>query len=164
MPAARCSRTSSCAPPRGPRTTGRPNAREPSPCWCRRGAAATGLVRRPVLVDALLDALLDDKDVDAAWQAATQTRAHEQQWLTLADQARATRPAEALSVYLRLAEPLTKQTGNTVYEQLVGLLLSIRDCHRRLGTEDEFAVYVIALRTAQKRKRNLMRLMDEHGL
>lgn len=34
----------------------------------------------------------------------------------------------------------------------------------RLGTEDEFAVYVPALRTAQRRKRNLMRLMDEHGL
>ncbi|MBT2417234.1 hypothetical protein J7F01_36385 [Streptomyces sp. ISL-22] len=112
----------------------------------------------------LVDALLDDKDVHAAWQAATQTGAHDRQWLTLADQARPTRPADALSVYLRLAEPLTKETGNTVYEQLVGLLLSIRDCHRRLGTEDEFAVYVTALRAAQKRKRNLMRLMEEHSL
>lgn len=112
----------------------------------------------------LVDVLLDDKDVDAAWQAATRTGAHDRQWLTLADQAGPTRPADALSVYLRLAEPLTKQTGNTVYEQLVGLLLSIRDCHRRLGTEEEFAVYVAALRAAQKRKRNLMRLMDEHSL
>ncbi|UUU30902.1 hypothetical protein JIX56_13830 [Streptomyces sp. CA-210063] len=112
----------------------------------------------------LVDALIDDEDVDAAWQAATRTGADDGQWLTLADQARATRPADALSVYLRLAEPLAKQTGNTVYEQLVGLLLSIRDCHRRLGAEEEFAVYVTALRTAQKRKRNLMRLMDEHGL
>ncbi|MFE2061977.1 SWIM zinc finger domain-containing protein [Streptomyces sp. NPDC059467] len=112
----------------------------------------------------LVDALLDDKDVDAAWQAAVQTGAHDRQWLTLADQARAARPADALGVYLRLAEPLTKQTGNTVYEQLVGLQLSIRDCHRRLGTEDEFAGYVTALRTTQRRKRNLMRLMDEHGL
>ncbi|WP_055492539.1 SWIM zinc finger domain-containing protein [Streptomyces sp. TP-A0356] len=112
----------------------------------------------------LVDALLDDKDVEAAWGAATETGADDRQWLTLADQARATRPADALGVYLRLAEPLTKQTGNTVYEQLVGLQLSIRDCHHRLGTEDEFAAYVTALRTAQKRKRNLMRLMDEHGL
>ncbi|WBO69168.1 hypothetical protein O1G22_10035 [Streptomyces camelliae] len=112
----------------------------------------------------LIDALLDDKDVDAAWQAATRSGAHDRQWLTLADQARAGRPADALGVYLRLAEPLTKQTGNTVYEQLVALLLSIRDCHRRLGSEGEFAAYVTALRTAQKRKRNLMRLMDEHGL
>ncbi|MER6619712.1 hypothetical protein [Streptomyces sp. NPDC000931] len=112
----------------------------------------------------LVDALLDDKDVDAAWQAATETGAHDRQWLTLADRSRAARPADALGVYLRLVEPLTKETGNPVYERLVGLLLSIRDCHRRLGTEDEFAAYVTALRVAQRRKRNLMRLMDEHGL
>ncbi|MFD7767188.1 SWIM zinc finger domain-containing protein [Streptomyces sp. NPDC059787] len=112
----------------------------------------------------LVDVLLDDEDVDAAWQAATETGAHDRQWLTLADQSRATRPADALGVYLRLAEPLAKETGNRVYERLVGLLLSIRDCHRRLGTEDEFAAYVTALRIAQRRKRNLMCLMDEHGL
>lgn len=119
-----------------------------------------GLVRRAVLVDALLA----DKDVEAAWQAATETGAHDGQWLTLAEQARAVHPADALGVYLRLAEPLTQQTGNAVYEQLVSLLLGIRDCHRRLGTADEFTAYVTSLRTAQKRKRNLIRLMDEHGL
>ncbi|MER6122832.1 hypothetical protein ABT173_09130 [Streptomyces sp. NPDC001795] len=112
----------------------------------------------------LIDALLDDMDVDAAWQAATRTGAHDQQWRTLADQARADRPADALGVYLSLAEPLTKQTGNTAYQQLVTLLLNIRDCHHLLDGEDEFAAYVTALRTAQRRKRNLMRLMDEHGL
>ncbi|GAA1925897.1 SWIM zinc finger family protein [Streptantibioticus ferralitis] len=112
----------------------------------------------------LVDALLDDKDLDAAWLAATETGAHDRQWLALADQARAGRPADALGVYLRLAQPLTEQTGNAVYEQLVSLLLGIRDCHRRLGTPDEFTGYVTALRTAQKRKRNLMRLMDERGL
>lgn len=113
---------------------------------------------------ALIDALIDDKDIDAAWQAATETGAHDQQWLTLADQARATRPADALGVYRRLAEPLTRQTGNAIYEQLTSLLLSIRDCHRRLGTSDEFATYLTALRASQKRKRNLMRLLDQHGL
>lgn len=57
-----------------------------------------------------------------------------------------------------------KQTGNAVYEQLASLLLSIRDCHCRLGTKDEFTTYLIALRADQKRKRNLMRLLDQHGL
>ncbi|MEV5771531.1 hypothetical protein AB0L49_09795 [Streptomyces antimycoticus] len=112
----------------------------------------------------LIDALLDDKDTDAAWQAATETGAHDQQWLTLADLARAARPADALGVYRRLAEALTKQTGNAIYEQLTSLLLSIRDCHRRLGTQDEFTTYLTALRADQKRKRNLMRLLDQHGL
>ncbi|MER6047352.1 hypothetical protein ABT168_07770 [Streptomyces sp. NPDC001793] len=141
-------------------------------CWPaeREGALARlradAEQRRPGWYDGpvLVDALLDDKDVDAAWQAATETGAHDRQWLTLADQARATRPADALGVYLRLVEPLTKETGNAVYEQLVSLLLGIRDCHRRLGSPEEFTEYVTALRTAQKRKRNLMRLMDEHRL
>ncbi|MGG2458490.1 SWIM zinc finger family protein [Streptomyces sp. RGM 3693] len=141
-------------------------------CWPAEREGALALLRAdaeqrqqgrygsPVLVDALLD----DKDVDTAWQAATQTGAHDRQWLALADHARATRPADALGVYLRLAEPLTEQTGNAVYEQLVSLLLSIRDCHRLLGSPEEFIEYVTALRTAQKRKRNLLRLMDAHHL
>ncbi|MEH0422769.1 SWIM zinc finger family protein [Streptomyces sp. B21-083] len=112
----------------------------------------------------LVDALLDDKDIEACWQAAAETGAHDRQWLALADLARETRPADALGVYLRLAEPLTKQTGNHVYEQLVSLLLGARDCHRRLGTPDEFTAYATALRTVQRRKRNLMRLMEQRGL
>ncbi|MFE2927850.1 hypothetical protein ACFXG5_29285, partial [Streptomyces goshikiensis] len=90
--------------------------------------------------------------------------AHDGQWLTLADHSRPTRPADALSVYLRLAARLTRETGNHAYDQLVSLLLSIRDCHRHLGTPDDFTAYLTTLRAAQKRKRNLMRLMDDHGL
>ncbi|MFI8849445.1 SWIM zinc finger domain-containing protein [Streptomyces sp. NPDC053499] len=112
----------------------------------------------------LVDALLDDGDVDAAWQAATEGGADDLQWLVLADRVRAGRPSDALGVYLRLIEPLTGQTGNAVYEQVVSLLLSIRDCHRRLGTPEEFTAYAAGLRTSQKRKRNLMRLLDEHRL
>ncbi|MEW2114693.1 hypothetical protein AB0945_05805 [Streptomyces sp. NPDC005474] len=143
-------------------------------CWPEEREGALALLRAdagrrhggwnggPVLVDALLD----DKDVEAAWQAAAEAGAatHNRQWLALADQTRAARPADALGVYLRMVEPLTKQTGNGVYAQLVSLLLSIRDCHRLLGTPGEFAVYVAALRAAHKRKRNLLRLMEEQGL
>ncbi|WP_275432095.1 BTAD domain-containing putative transcriptional regulator [Streptomyces sp. ICC1] len=77
---------------------------------------------------------------------------------------RSGRQADALAVYLRLAARLTHETGNHAYEQLVSLLLSVRDCHHRLGTPDDFTTYVTDLRAAQKRKRNLMRLMEEHGL
>ncbi|GAA2293798.1 hypothetical protein [Streptomyces violaceusniger] len=141
-------------------------------CWPAEREGALALLRADAEQQqhsryggpALIDALLDDKDIDAAWQAATETGADDRQWLTLADQARATRPADALAVYRRLAEPLTQQTGNAIYEQLTSLLLSIRDCHRRLGTQDEFTTYLTALRADQKRKRNLMRLLDQHGL
>jgi hypothetical protein len=44
------------------------------------------------------------------------------------------------------------------------LLLSVRGCHERLGSGAEFARYLAALRTDQKRKRNLMKVLDKNGL
>ncbi|MFI8419462.1 SWIM zinc finger domain-containing protein [Streptomyces sp. NPDC085479] len=122
----------------------------------KRGHAHSGRV--------LVDILLDDKDVDAAWRTVGEHGAHDGQWLTLADQSRPTRPADALAVYRRLVARLTRETGNHAYERLVSLLLNIRECHRRLGTPGEFTAYVTDLRAVQKRKRNLMRLMDDSGL
>ncbi|MEU6866703.1 SWIM zinc finger family protein [Streptomyces sp. NPDC046876] len=113
---------------------------------------------------AWVDALMDDNDLQAAWQAATDGYADQRQWLALADRIRDPQPADALSVYLRWIEPLRKQTGATTYERLAELLLSARACHRALGSEAEFATYLAALRTDQKRKRKLIATLDEHGL
>jgi hypothetical protein len=44
------------------------------------------------------------------------------------------------------------------------LLVSARSCHQALGTPDEFERYVDVIRTDLKRKRNLMRILDENGL
>ncbi|MCJ1676115.1 hypothetical protein MTF65_01790 [Streptomyces sp. APSN-46.1] len=112
----------------------------------------------------LVDALMDDNDLQPAWQAATDGCADERQWLALADRIRDRRPADALSVYLRWIEPLRKQTGDSTYERLAELLLSARACQRTLGTEAEFATYLAALRADQKRKRKLMAILDQHGL
>ncbi|MGA5499165.1 SWIM zinc finger family protein [Streptomyces cinereoruber] len=111
----------------------------------------------------LVDVLLDDKDIDTAWQVATDSGARDNQWLALVNQSHATRPGDALTVYHRLVAALTRQTGDRTYEQLASLLSSIRDCHDHLGTPELFTAYVADLRIAQKRKRNLMKLMDDHG-
>ncbi|WP_371648944.1 MULTISPECIES: hypothetical protein [unclassified Streptomyces] len=111
----------------------------------------------------LIDALVDDGDLDAAWRAA-HDGADAGQWLTLADRSADTHPADALAVYLRLVEPLKKTTGDRAYQQMARLLLGARACHRTLGTEQEFTEYLGALRTDQKRKRNLMKILDQHGL
>ncbi|MFB6440836.1 hypothetical protein ACFCVY_29355 [Streptomyces sp. NPDC056411] len=139
-----------------------PAEREHALAALRAEAAAHGgnRYRGPVLVDALLD----DEALGAAWQAATECGADDTQWLVLADRVRATRPGDALDVYLRLVEPLTRRTGAPVYERLTSLILSIRDCHRGLGEEEAFAEYVTALRADQRRKRNLMAMLDAHGL
>ncbi|MGW4684005.1 SWIM zinc finger family protein [Streptomyces sp. NPDC004244] len=113
---------------------------------------------------ALVDALWDDGDLDAAWQAAADGYADQQQWLALADAVRDQRPADALSVYLRGIEPLRRRTGDGTYARMAELLLGVRACHRALGTEAEFAPYLAALRADQKRKRKLMAVLDQHGL
>src|ERR1019366_8836662 len=53
----------------------------------------------------LVDALLDDGDVELAWQAATALRdldLGERAWLRLAEARQKTHPAEALPVYWRV--------------------------------------------------------------
>lgn len=110
-----------------------------------------------------IDALLDDDDIAGAWQAAPGV-ANEPQWLRLADAVAVTQPADALTVYLRLIEPLKGLTGDPTYQQIVRLLVAARACWLRLSKMDEYAAYVAALRTDQKRKRNLMHLLDQHKL
>jgi hypothetical protein len=55
-------------------------------------------------------------------------------------------------------------TGDSVYRRMASLLLSARACHQALGTTDEFRRYLAVLRLNQKRKRNLMKILDENGL
>lgn len=112
---------------------------------------------------ALLDALLDDGDLDAAWREAA-AGADDRQWRRLADLSRATRPADALAVYLRLADALRRPTGDRAYERLAGLLLDVRACHRALGTEERFTAYLAALRADLGRRRRLLAVLDRHGL
>ncbi|MFE1247299.1 SWIM zinc finger domain-containing protein [Streptomyces sp. NPDC058735] len=111
----------------------------------------------------LIDALLDDGDLDAAWREAA-GRADDRQWEQLAGLSRETRPAEALGVYLRLVERAKEPTGDRAYEHVARLLQGVRDCHRALGTEEVFGVYLAGLRTELKRRRKLMSILDRHGL
>lgn len=110
-----------------------------------------------------ISALIDDGDIAAAWDAAPGI-ASVRQWLTLADLIGEDRPGDALPVYLRAVEPLRSQTGDSVYEQVAGLLVKIRDCHQRLGTGTQYTAYLTWLRADQKRKRNLIKLLDQRGL
>ncbi len=111
----------------------------------------------------LVDVLIDDGEIDAAWRAA-KDRADPRQWLTLASLVRDERPADALEVYRQAIEPLKQITGDRNYQEIASLLLLARDCHRALGTEAEFTAYATALRSDQRRKRNLMKILDQHGL
>jgi uncharacterized Zn finger protein len=111
----------------------------------------------------LVDALTDDGDLDAALTVA-QDAATDDQRIRLADALAATRPADALALYLRVIEPMKTLTGDPVYRRMASLLLSARACYQSLGTMEEFRRYLAVLRLISKRKRNLVKILDENGL
>jgi hypothetical protein len=111
----------------------------------------------------LLDAFIDDGDLTGAWDAA-HGMASRAQWIRLANASLGVRPADALAVYVKVIEQLTQLTGDDVYRQIAAHLLSARACHEALGTSDKFRQYMAWLRVAQKRKRNLMKILDQNGL
>jgi tetratricopeptide (TPR) repeat protein len=122
-------------------------------------SAGPGSARDAVLIDVLIA----DGDIDAAWESA-EGLASDAQWQRLADLVLETRPADALAVYLRLIEALKRQTGDGVYERIAKLLVAARACHGRLGTGASFDAYLRRLREDQKRKRRLIRILDAHQL
>ena len=101
--------------------------------------------------------------MDDAW-AAAQNVATDPQWRRLADASITSRPADALAVYLKAIGSLKGMTGDKAYRQMAALLLSARACHDALGTTGEFKRYLVLFRIEQKRKRNLMKILDENGL
>ena len=125
----------------------------------RSGRPGIRLWSGPVLIDVLMS----EGEIDAAWEAA-QGVASEAQWLKLADRAAPTRPADALAVYLRQIQPLKQETGDHAYERMARLLDSARACHVSLGTEPTFNMYLRALRADQKRKQKLIRILDARQL
>jgi hypothetical protein len=124
-----------------------------------RSASGPGWSRGPVLIDALIA----DGDIDAAWNAA-ESVASDEQWHRLANLVAETRPADALAVYRRLIANLKQQTGETAYKRIAQLLVSARTCHHRLGTDAAFDRYLRGLRDDQKRKRKLIKILDAHQL
>jgi uncharacterized Zn finger protein len=143
--------------------------------WDAERATALDLLRKDAAVPrptwspwawggpVLIDALIDDGDLEAAWTAAQDT-ASEAQWIRLANASVTDRPADALAVYLNVIERLTQNTGDAIYRQIAAHLLAARACHEALGTPEEFRRYMTLLRMAQKRKRNLMKILDQNGL
>jgi uncharacterized Zn finger protein len=142
-----------------------PSEREAALTALRDDARSSSSISGAQNGSALFDVLFDEGDLDAAWAAAEQAVVTAPgQLIRLADASVAARPADALRVYLDAVTPLTSQTGDEAYRQIARLLLSARGCHERLGTSGEFEGYLGELRTSQRRKRALLRILDYNGL
>jgi uncharacterized Zn finger protein len=108
----------------------------------------------------LVRVFLWEGDTEAAWREATEGGCSRELWLALAAGREQYHPEDALPIYRDQVDQTLQSTGNAAYEAAVDLLGRIGDLMARLGRQAEFADYLAWLRTAHKRKRNLIKLLD----
>mgnify|MGYP001826308732 FL=1 len=137
-----------------------------SGAWADEQAAA-----RDVLgvrdVGGLVDALLADGDVDAAWAAATGADAEtigDQRWARLAEDREMTHPAAALNVYLRLVDSTLQQADRRNYRAAAKQLERAQKAAVAADLSEEFDEHLAALREQHRRRPTLIGILDKAGL
>lgn len=111
----------------------------------------------------LVEIFLYEGDTEAAWREAQAGGCSEGLWLELAKRREKTHPEDAVGIYKAHLAKLLHNTGQRVYEEALATLDRIRAILARCGQEAVFQVFVSEIRTTQKRKRNLMKMLDAKG-
>lgn len=101
-----------------------------------------------------------DGDVEAAWAEAQAGGCSQALWMELAEQREADHPADAVPIYQREVERLIARTSKAAYRDAVRLIRRIGRLMAGVGQKEGFRQYLQDVRTAHKRKRNLIRLLD----
>lgn len=109
----------------------------------------------------LVEIFLWEGDGDAAWREAQAGGCSDELWLELAKRREKKHPEDALLVYLRLAGSVTSRTGEGAYREARKHLQKAKALLERLGRPKEFASFIAGLREANRRKRNLIRLIAD---
>ncbi|MGH3885362.1 MAG: DUF6880 family protein [Pseudonocardiaceae bacterium] len=115
---------------------------------------------RPIGHSILVNVLLGEGDVHAAWEAAHDGGCVEGVWLTLARQRAQQHPRDAIPVLCRQVEAAVEVAKRDGYEQAVSLLKEASECYERVDASAEFADYMRSLRAAHRRKRNFIAALD----
>ena len=82
-------------------------------------------------------------------------------WLELADRRRRSHPRDALGVYERQVEVAIVGRDKRAYQEAVALMDHVRSVHQQLGDDGAVPRYVARVREQHKRKRNLVKLLDQ---
>ncbi len=112
-------------------------------------------------------ALLADGEDDLAWRTAAEAPEHEidrDLWLTLAEARLAHHPADALGVYLRIADEILLTTDRRAYTRAVRVLKQARTAAQAAGRTDSFTVHIALLHDQHRRRPTLIALLDKAGL
>jgi hypothetical protein len=108
----------------------------------------------------LVEILLNEKNVEAAWREAHISGCDGEVWLKLARAREAKHPADAVRIYQQLAEQVVQHAGDFEYRAAVRYLRRAAGIITRLGQPKEFREYLAGYRERNKRKKNLLRLIN----
>ncbi len=130
-----------------------------------RDAARVALRERDL--GGLVDALLDEGDVEEAWSVA-----HEDpDWdpgshrrLCLAEAREARRPQEALSLYMLVADEMLLEAGRRAYARAVPVLEHARPAAEAAGQGEWFAIRISDLREQHRRRPTFIAMLGKAGL
>ena len=82
----------------------------------------------------------------------------------LAGAREAFKPADALGVYLRLADAELETTGKAAYTSAAAILMKARRAATAADREGDFAEHVAALHDRHRRRPTLISILDKAGL
>lgn len=108
----------------------------------------------------IVEILLKEKNVDAAWSEAHVGGCGEETWLKLARAREARHPADAIGIYQRFAEQMVQGGGNDAYRSAVSCLRRAAALATKLGRPDKLREFLAGYRERNRRKKNLLRLLD----
>jgi uncharacterized Zn finger protein len=108
----------------------------------------------------IVEILLKEKDADSAWREAQVGGCGEEAWLKLARAREAQHPADAIRIYQQFAEEVVQGGGNDEYRVAVRYLRRAAEIITRLGHPKKFREYLVGYRERNKRKKNLLWLLD----
>jgi uncharacterized Zn finger protein len=114
-----------------------------------------------------VDALLQEGDAETAWTVATEDPTWDpggDRRARLADAREPTRPDEALSLYMLVAEEELLQTGRRAYTRAIAMLKRARRAASAAGQEQGFSDHLVNLREQHRRRPALIEMLDKAKL
>jgi hypothetical protein len=115
----------------------------------------------------LVDVLLADSEPGAAWQVTLDNAgwdAGEHRWMRLAEAREPSGPADALAVYLRLADAALETTGRAAYTRAAAILKRAARAAASCNRQAAFSDHLAHLREAHRRRPTLIAIFDKAGL
>lgn len=111
----------------------------------------------------LVEIFLHEGDLDSAWREAEIGGCSRDLLLALARRRQESHPDDAVRIYRDHVAWLLEGSGGRVYEEAVEHLEKIAAVLAKSGKHAEFHDFVHEIRATQKRKRNLMKMLDLKG-